>query len=159
MISAEDLPGFARSTMDGYAVRSADTYGAKETLPAYITVYHEVLMGEKIEFEIKAGEAAKIPTGGMLPVGADAVVMLEHTQVVSETMIEIMKSVAIGENVIQRDEDIKKGIFGYSQRTKAQGTGHRCPCRHRDYFHRSIQEASYRSYLNRRRNRFIQRPC
>src|SRR5271169_4917643 len=54
VVSAEDLPGFARSTMDGYAVRSSDTYGARETLPAYIAVFHEVFMGEKIGFEIKA---------------------------------------------------------------------------------------------------------
>jgi molybdopterin molybdotransferase len=125
VVSAEDLPGFARSTMDGYAVRSSDTYGARETLPAYITVFHEVFMGQKISFEIKAGEAAKIPTGGMLPAGADAVVMLEHAQVVSDTMIEIMKSVAPGENVIQRDEDIKKGssIILKGRKLRAQDIG------------------------------------
>lgn len=125
VISAEDLPGFARSTMDGYAVRSADTYGARETLPAYIAVYHEVFMGEKPEFEIKAGEAAKMPTGGMMPAGADAVVMLEHAQVVSDTMIEVMKSVAPGENVIQSDEDIKKGfpVILKGRKLRAQDIG------------------------------------
>ncbi len=125
VVSAENLPGFARSSMDGYAVKSADTYGARETLPAYIIVYHEVFMGEKPVFEIKAGEAAKIPTGGMLPAGADAVVMLEHAQVVSETMIEIMKSVAHGENVIQRDEDIKKGsaVILKGRKLRAQDIG------------------------------------
>lgn len=125
VLSTEDLPGFARSTMDGYAVRSADTFGARETLPAYIAVHHEVLMGEKTGFEVEAGEAAKIPTGGMLPAGADAVVMLEHAQIVSDTMIEIMRSVAPGENVIQGDEDIKKGfpVILKGRKLRAQDIG------------------------------------
>ncbi len=125
IISEEDLPGFARSTVDGYAVRSVDTYGAKETLPAYITVKGEVFMGEKPDFAISAGEAAKIPTGGMMPAGTDSVVMIEHVQTVSDTMVEVMKAVSTGENVIQRDEDIKKGsvIIRKGHRLRAQDIG------------------------------------
>lgn len=109
VISPEDLPQFSRSTVDGYALNSADTFGAKDTSPAYITVKYEVFMGSAPDFEIKKGEAAKIPTGGMLPKGADAVLMLEYAQIVSNDMIEVMKSIAPNENVIQRGEDIKKG--------------------------------------------------
>jgi molybdopterin molybdotransferase len=125
IISDEDLPGFARSTMDGYAVRSVDTYGAKETMPAYITVKGEVFMGEKPTFEVAVGEAAKIPTGGMMPIGADSVVMLEQVQTVSDSMIEVMKTVSTGENVIQRDEDIKKGnvVIRKGCRLRAQDIG------------------------------------
>jgi len=105
----EDLPGFARSTVDGFAVRATDTYGAKETMPAYLTVTAEVLMGQAPGFEINNGEAAKIPTGGMMPRGADAVIMLEHAQVGAASVLEALKPVAAGENVIRADDDVKKG--------------------------------------------------
>ncbi len=125
IISNEDLPGFARSTVDGYAVRSADTYGAKETFPAYISVKNEVFMGERPIFEIAVGEAAKMPTGGMLPTGADAVAMIEHVQVVSDSMVEVLSPVSPGENVIQRDEDIRKGsvVIRRGHRLRAQDIG------------------------------------
>jgi molybdopterin molybdotransferase len=109
IISSEDLPGFARSTMDGYAVNSSDTFGATEGIPAYLNVVGEVLMGESPAFDVKKGETSKIATGGMLPKGTDAVVMFEHTHVVNERLIEVSKSVAPGENVIQAGEDCKKG--------------------------------------------------
>ncbi len=110
--SSEDLPAFSRSTVDGYALNSVDTFGAKETSPAYITVKHEIFMGTSPEFSIKRAEAAKIPTGGMLPDGTDSVVMLEHVQEVSADiidMIEVMRAVTPNENVIQKGEDVKKG--------------------------------------------------
>ncbi|MCL4456074.1 MAG: molybdopterin molybdotransferase MoeA [Nitrospirae bacterium] len=109
VIAPEDLPAFSRSTVDGYALIARDTFGAKDTSPAYINVRHEIMMGTSADFEIKTGEAAKIPTGGMMPEGADAVLMLEHAQAVSDDMIEAMRSVAPGENVIQKGEDIQKG--------------------------------------------------
>lgn len=125
ILSREDLPGFARSTMDGYAVKASDTYGAKENLPAYLNLGGEIFMGEKPDFEIGAGQAAKIPTGGMIPPGADAVVMLEHVQTVSDNMIEVLKPVAQGENVIQRDEDIRKGdvVVRMGRKLRAQDIG------------------------------------
>lgn len=122
VIAPEDLPGFARSTVDGYAVNAADTFGAKETAPAYITLKGEIFMGMAPAVNIAKGETAKIPTGGMLPEGADAVVMLEHVQVVSDDMIEVLKSVAPNENVIQRGEDVKNGevIIIKDHRLRAQ---------------------------------------
>ncbi len=74
------LPDFDRSTVDGYAVRAGDTHGASDFLPAYLALVGEVPMGDSPSFEIGAGQCALIHTGGMLPPGADAVVMLEYTQ-------------------------------------------------------------------------------
>ncbi len=104
-----DLPSFTRSAMDGYAVRAADTYGASEGLPAYLRVVGEVLMGQAPEMMIGLGEAAKVHTGGMLPEGADAVVMVERTQEVDESTIEVLRPVAVGENLIQVGEDVRRG--------------------------------------------------
>lgn len=109
IISPEDLPSFNRSTVDGYAVKSSDTFGATESLPSYLKVKTEILMGEEPGFTLEKGEVAKIATGGMLPKGADAVVMFEHTQCIDENMIEVIKPVSPGENVIQTGEDVKKG--------------------------------------------------
>src|SRR5512147_1848829 len=83
------LPDFQRSTVDGYAVRAQDTFGATDSLPAYLTLIGEVPMGDAPAFEISTGQCALIHTGGMLPNGADAVVMLEYTQSAHEKEIEI----------------------------------------------------------------------
>src|SRR5271169_3456928 len=71
------LPGFARSTVDGYAVRAADTYGVSDGLPGYLQVTGAVPMGAEPDVAVAAGTAVSIPTGGVLPRGADAVVMIE----------------------------------------------------------------------------------
>ena len=77
--AGHDLPGFSRSTMDGYCVRAADTFGASESNPAYLTITGSIAMGEPPDLELAPGEAARIATGGMLPPSADSVVMIEHT--------------------------------------------------------------------------------
>lgn len=82
--SPEDLPAFDRSTVDGYAVKAKDTAGASESLPVYFDLIGEVLMGENCDLQINSGQAIKIPTGGMLPEGADAVIMVEHTELFAE---------------------------------------------------------------------------
>ena len=109
IVSPVNLPDFDRSSMDGYAVRAQDTFGATESLPAYLQIIGEVLMGEEPHIEISKGTAARISTGGMLPKGADAVVILEHTQIIDKNSIEALYSVAPNENVVQVGEDIKKG--------------------------------------------------
>jgi molybdopterin molybdotransferase len=108
VISPEDLPGRDRSTMDGYAVRAADTFGASHSMPCYLNITGEVIMGEMPEDKVKKGCCFKIPTGGLLPSGADSVVMLEHTVPVDDTMIEIVKGVGAGTNLIKKGEDIAK---------------------------------------------------
>lgn len=110
IVSPENLPSFNKSTVDGYALHFEDSFGAKETYPAYLTlIREEVQMGIAPNFKLNRGEASIIPTGGMLPTGANAVLMLEHANRVSEDIIEVLRAVAPNENVIQAGEDIKKG--------------------------------------------------
>lgn len=109
IIAPHPLPDFQRTTVDGYAVRAQDTFGATDSLPAYLTLVGEVPMGDTPAFEIGAGQCALIHTGGMLPNGADAVVMLEYTQSAREHEIETFRAVANGENVIRIGEDVAKG--------------------------------------------------
>ena len=109
IVSPEDLPAFPRSTMDGYSVRAADTFGATESLPAYLELAGEVPMGHPPEIQVRVGLAARAFTGGMLAEGADAVVMEEHTQRAAETTIEVLHPVAPGENVLMVGEDIRAG--------------------------------------------------
>jgi molybdopterin molybdotransferase len=103
------LPQFSRSTVDGYAVRATDTVGASESLPSYLQVVGELRMGEPPALTIDTGEAALIHTGGSLPAGADAVVMVERVQEAGPDEIEVLRAVAAGENVIARGEDVKAG--------------------------------------------------
>jgi molybdopterin molybdotransferase len=114
-VSAEDifashpLPNFARSSVDGYAVRARDTYGANESMPAYLNFIGEICMGTPPVLEVGTGTAILIHTGGMLPAGADAVAMLEYVQRTSSGEVEVNRPVAAGENVIQVGEDVQTG--------------------------------------------------
>jgi len=103
------LPGFARSTVDGYAVRAADTYGVSEALPGYLTLAGTVLMGAEPEVAVGPGTAAAMPTGGVLPAGADAVVMVEYTQEAMPGTIEVVRPAAPGDGVVRADEDAAAG--------------------------------------------------
>ena len=109
LYATEHLPAFPRSAMDGYSLRAADTFGASEGLPAYFTVTGEVPMGQPPGLAVTVGEAAVAYTGGMLADGADAVVMMENTQVVDADTIEVVRPVAPGENVVNPGEDVKQG--------------------------------------------------
>ncbi len=120
-----NLPTFRRSNMDGYAVRAADTYGASESLPAFLQVIGELPMGRPATLTLLPGQAALIHTGGMVPDSADAVVQVEHTQIVSRAAtghtataeeglqfpleIEVLRAVATGQNVLQIGEDVPEG--------------------------------------------------
>jgi molybdopterin molybdotransferase len=104
-----DLPGFARSTVDGYAVRAADTYGASEGLPSYLEVKGAVAMGRAPEGAVAPGIAVAIPTGGVIPDGADAVVMVEHTQEAMAGTIEVVRPAAPGDGIVRADEDAAEG--------------------------------------------------
>ncbi|UCH59352.1 MAG: molybdopterin molybdenumtransferase MoeA [Anaerolineales bacterium] len=103
------LPSFARSTVDGFSVRAEDTYGATEALPAYLRVAGEVPMGKVAGFALPKNQCALIHTGGMLPDGANAVVMVEYTQQVQVDEVEILRAVALGENVLKAGEDVAEG--------------------------------------------------
>ena len=107
--SPESLPAFPRSTMDGYAVRATDTFGASATLPAYLNLIGEVPMGAAPTFELCPTQCALVHTGGMIPTGANAVAQIENTQKVSEQEIEIIKAVGVGENTVNVGEDVAQG--------------------------------------------------
>jgi molybdopterin molybdotransferase len=109
VLAPHALPSFARSTVDGYAVQAADTFGASESLPAYLKVASEVPMGAAPTLALQKTTCALIHTGGMLPGNADAVVMLEYTQLIARQEIEVMRAAAVGENVIQVGEDVIAG--------------------------------------------------
>jgi molybdopterin molybdotransferase len=109
ILALHPLPAFDRSAVDGYAVRAADTYGASESLPAYLKLAGEVRMGSAPEFALGPGQAALIHTGGMLPTGADAVVMVEYSQQSRPEEVEIFRAVGVAENVLKTGEDVSAG--------------------------------------------------
>jgi molybdopterin molybdotransferase len=115
--SAEDMPNFSRSSMDGYAVRAKDTFGASDSLPAFLELAGEVIMGTVPTDDVASGEAVRISTGGMIPEGADAVVMIEYCSGVDEKTIEVSRSVAPLENVISKGDDFRTGALIFEKGT------------------------------------------
>lgn len=109
ILAPHPLPEFQRSTVDGYAVRAADTFGASESLPVYLQLVGEVPMGRRPSFDVRPGQCALIHTGGMLPQGTDAVVMVEYTQPAPSGQMEVLRAVALNENLIQIGEDVSQG--------------------------------------------------
>jgi molybdopterin molybdotransferase len=109
LTSTEDLPPFPRATMDGYAVRAQDTFGASEGSPALLQLTGESLMGQAPSVSVHQGEAVRIATGAMLPEGADAVVMVEYTDNLDDETLEVYRSLAPGQNVVAKGEDVTKG--------------------------------------------------
>jgi molybdopterin molybdotransferase len=103
----EDVPSFLRASMDGYAVRAGDTFGATPGLPQYLEIRGSVPMGQAPAGVVGKGEAWRIATGGMLPQGAEAVVMVEYTNEMPDGTLEVRRPVAPGENVLQPGEDVK----------------------------------------------------
>lgn len=116
--SPEDLPPFRRSTMDGYAVNAADTFGASESQPAIFEIAGEISMGSSPgSINIRPGQAARIWTGGELPGNADAVIMVEYTETIDARTIEVFRSVSPLENVIEQGEDVQKGMTALNRGT------------------------------------------
>lgn len=109
IISEVNVPHFNRSTVDGYAVKSSDILGSGEAVPVFLEISGEVLIGEKSDIIVSSGQAVYVPTGGMIPEGADCVVMIEHVNRIDENEIEVFKPSAGGENIICTGDDIKRG--------------------------------------------------
>jgi molybdopterin molybdotransferase len=125
-----DVPGFDRSVVDGFAVRSSDTTGAGNAVPALLRNIGRIAMGaQDTNLVLREGECAYIPTGGVLPEGADAAVMVEYTEEAGDTIL-IRKPVSHGENVLLRDEDFRKGetIFRPGRRLTPQDAGVLAAC-------------------------------
>jgi len=120
-----DLPGFHRATMDGYAVRGKDTFGTSEGTPGYLRQVGEVRMGEVPTMTVGPGDCAAIGTGGMVPDGADAIVMVEHTRVARADTVEVCRPVAPGAHVLGATDDAAEGdsLLPAGQRLRAQDLG------------------------------------
>ena len=125
LVAPRNMPGFRRATMDGYALAAPSSFGASESNPAWLTIQGSIPMGVVPDFTLAPGSAARISTGGMLPQGADAVVMVEHTQAVDGDSVEIYKSVAPLQNVIDADEDFAQDqvVLARGTRIRAQEAG------------------------------------
>lgn len=123
--SPEDMPGFNRSTVDGYAVNAADSFGASESLPAFFQCIGAVPMGSAPAFSLGSGHCAWIPTGGMMPQGSDAALMIEYTEKLGNDTILAYRPVSPGENVMLRGEDVSSGqiLFAAGHRLRPQDIG------------------------------------
>lgn len=109
ILSEENVPSFDRVTVDGYAVRSGDTFGSSESMPSQLEVLGEILMGDEARQSIATGQCIKISTGGMLPEGADSAVMVENTEEAFDGSCLVYKAVSPFENVTKKGDDVKIG--------------------------------------------------
>lgn len=105
------VPDFRRSTVDGFAVIASDTQGAGESIPVFLDIVEEVSIGKPAKKQIRSGQCAYVPTGGMLPDGADAMVMVEYTELFDETSAAVYSAVSPGRGVVQIGEDAQKGTI------------------------------------------------
>ena len=125
IISNTDVPEFDRTVVDGYAVIAKDTQGANESIPTFLNVVGESLMGKPCDIELKSGDCVYVPTGAMLPKNSDACVMVEHTENITNDKIAICESVASGKNVVKKGDDIKSGnlVFKSGRKLSAADIG------------------------------------
>ena len=125
IMAPEEVPGFWRATMDGYAVRARDTFGAGAGAPQYLEIKGDVPMGVAPSRGVGSGETLRVGTGAMLPTGADAVVMVEYTGEHPDGTLEVRRAVAPGENVLAPGEDVARGetLFPAGRRLRPQEIG------------------------------------
>ena len=109
LVSTIDIPPFDRAAMDGFAVRAEDTYGASSTAPVFLRSVGGIPIGAVPAVVLKKGETASVVTGGRMPEGANAVVMIEYTKQTSDGTVEISDEVHPGENVSRIGEDVRRG--------------------------------------------------
>ena len=114
VISEEQVPGFDRSTVDGWAVKAADTFGCSDSLPALLKTAGEVKMGKASSADVSDGECVYVPTGGQVPEGADSVVMVEYAEDYGGGAVGIMRPCAPGENIIFKGDDVEAGTRLYT---------------------------------------------
>lgn len=124
IIATENIPPFRRSTVDGYAVCSRDTIGCSETLPAILTIVGETRMGEGTDLSVDAGEAVYVPTGGIVPVGADSICMIEYTEDFQDE-VGIQRPMSQLENLVDIGDDVALGdcVLGKGTRIGTQHIG------------------------------------
>lgn len=109
ILASAPLPSFRRSSVDGYAVVAADTQGASESLPVFLDIAGEVEIGTPAPCTVQSGTCAYVPTGGMIPDGADAMVMVEYSELFDASSVAIYGAVPPGRSVVQIGEDVQEG--------------------------------------------------
>ncbi len=107
--AGEFVPGFNRSSVDGYAIRAKDSFGCTESIPAILKLSAEIEMGKEYTEELPKGCCVYVPTGGKVPDGADGVVMIEYTEKFSEDEVAVIKPIAPGENMVYKGDDCRPG--------------------------------------------------
>ncbi|NLC73315.1 MAG: molybdopterin molybdenumtransferase MoeA, partial [Ruminococcaceae bacterium] len=125
IISDEYVPDFDRSTVDGYALHAADTFGCSEAVPAILNLHAEVQMGKAADFILPKGSCSPVPTGGAVPKGVDCVLMIEHAEDYKDGTIGATIPMAAGRNMIYRGDDVQPGkiILSRGRRLKSQDIG------------------------------------
>ena len=125
VMAEEYVPGFDRSTVDGYAVKAADTFGCSDAIPAILQVAGKVLMGKEADMPLAEGQCCAVPTGGAVPQGADSVVMIEYTEDYGDGTVGIGKAAAPGQNMIFKGDDVFPGktILKKGRRLSSQDIG------------------------------------
>lgn len=128
IFSQVDIPDFNRSTVDGYAVVSRDTFGAGEGIPVFLNITGKVEMGEATALKASAGQCVYVPTGGMIPQGADGMLMIEYVELIDGGMLAAHSPVAPGENIIFKGDDVKLGekVLAKGRLIRSQDIGVLC---------------------------------
>ena len=111
IFSTINVPEFNRSTVDGYAINVLDSHGANDSIPSILNILGEVMMGQEARISIASGETVYVPTGGMIPMGADGVIMIENTEKMDQDTVLVYKPISQGENIIYKGEDIEKDVL------------------------------------------------
>ena len=113
-----NIPDFRRSMVDGYAVIAKDTMGAGESIPVFLKVIDDVGMGEEATSIIASGTCAYVPTGGMIPDGADACVMVEYCEHFDSEELAVYQATSVGRHVVEIGEDSREGELLFKKGTK-----------------------------------------
>ncbi len=108
IVAGIDVPEFDRSTVDGYAIVAEDSHGASDTIPSILSQIGQVRMGEETELIIRPGQAAYVPTGGMVPKGSSGMIMIENTEIMGDNLL-IYKPIGQRSNILYKGDDIRRG--------------------------------------------------
>lgn len=106
--SSIDVPEFDRSSVDGYGINVADSHGATDSIPSILDILGEIKMGQEASQAIRAGQTVYVPTGGMIPQGANGVIMIENTEKLDDRTLLLYKAIPEGAHIVRRGEDIEK---------------------------------------------------
>lgn len=107
--SSINVPQFNRSTVDGYSIKVEDSHGANSAIPSILNILGEVKMGEAIDYNVENGQAYYVPTGGMVPDGANGMIMIENTEKMDSSTLLLYKPISQGDNIISKGDDIREG--------------------------------------------------